>query len=361
MKRNIVIVLLMAIGLASCSKSNQFNVNVSLKNADDNTMIYLRKIVDNKTVVIDSVLFQNEVATLTAPKDETKLLYSIKVKGMRGSMLFFPENQDVTVVGAIDNPTDVEILGGEAQALYNEYNKGFNAFNLQLRDLYSKMEDAYNNNDSVLMESISQQGNEIMKQQGDYTENFIQEHKDHFVGHYVLDEKKQDYTLEELKEAVAGFTTDDLYTKDLNDYIAKLENLAIGKPFIDFTLQTVEGEDVTLSEYIKGNKLTLVDFWASWCGPCRAENPVVLAAYNRYHEKGFEVLGVSIDQDATAWQNAVNADQLPWTHVRDAEAKVSEDYLIYYIPSNLLLDENGIIVEKNLRGEKLEEALSSRL
>ena len=116
-----------------------------------------------------------------------------------------------------------------------------------------------------------------------------------------------------------------------------------------------------LSEYVKGAKLTLVDFWASWCGPCRGENPHVVAAYNQYHDKGFNVLGVSLDQDVNAWLKAVADDQLTWTQVRDAENKVSELYLIYYIPSNLLIDENGIIIEKNLRGEQLEAALSSRL
>lgn len=361
MKQHIALVLLIALGLASCSKQQNFNVNVSLKNADDNTMIYLRKIVDNKTEVVDSAIFLNEAATLVAPKDDAQMLYSLKVKGMRGSMVFFPENKDVTVVGDIKNTQDVEILGGDAQTKFNEYNKGYFAYNQQLMDLYSQMEDAVLRGDSAFMENLNEKGNEIMEQQGEYTKNFIKQYKDHFLGHYLLDEKKQDYTLEELKEAVADFTNESLYSKDLNDYIAKLESISVGKPMIDFTLHTADGTEVTLSEYIKGNKLTLVDFWASWCGPCRAENPYVLEAYNNYHEKGFNVLGVSLDQDANAWLKAVEEDQLPWTHVRDEEAKASELYLIYYIPSNVLIDENGVIVEKNLRGEKLEEALSSRL
>lgn len=361
MKRNILFILLFAIGFASCTNQKIFHVNVSLENADDNTMIYLRKIVDNKTEVIDSAIFNNETVTLTAPKEDAQRLYSLKIKGMRGSMSFFPENQDITVVGDIKNPTMVEILGGEAQTLYNEYNKGLNNFNLQIKELYNQMDEAYANNDSVLIEQINQQGNEIMENQEAYTQQFIEQHKDHFVSHYIFDGKKQDYTLEELKEAVAGFTTESLYTKDLNDYIAKMESIAVGNPFVDFTLKTVDDEEVTLSEYLKDNKLTLVDFWASWCGPCRQENPFVRAAYNAYHDKGFNVLGVSMDQDIDAWQQAIANDTLPWTHVRDEEGTASQIYLIYYIPSNILIDENGIIVEKNLRGEDLEKALASRL
>ena len=353
-------VLLIALGLASCTKK-QFTVNVSMQNADDNTMIYLRKIVDHKTVVIDSANFSNETVVLKAPFDDAQMLYSIKVKDMRGSMTFFPENKDVTVVGDITNPKAVEILGGEAQTLYNEYNKGLNEFNMRIMELYNQMDEAYSNNDSVLMDQISEQGNMIMEEQSKYTKDFVQQHKDHFVGHYIIDEQKQDYPIEDLKEMVASFTTESLYTKDLNEHIAKLETVAVGKPFLDFTLKTVDGQEVALSEYVKGNKLTLVDFWASWCGPCRQENPFVLAAYNAYHDKGFNVLGVSMDQDVDAWQKAITNDQLPWTHVRDEEGVASEMYLIYYIPSNLLIDENGIIVEKNLRGEDLEKALASRL
>lgn len=360
MKRNIALALLVALGLASCTK-NTFNVNVSLQNADDNTMIILRKVVDNQTIGIDSVNFKNETAVLTAPKDDPQTLYTIKIKGMRGTMAFFPENKDVTVVGDLNNPKDVEILAGKAQGKYNDYNHGINDFSLQIKDLYTKFDEAVAKDDTTMMKEISAQGDEIMKKQSEFTDNFIEQNKDHFIGHYILDEKKQDYSIDELKEIVAGFPNESLYTKDLQKYIEKMDKVSVGKPYIDFTLKTNEGQDVTLSEYCKGSKLTLVDFWASWCGPCRGENPNVVAAYEKYREQGFNVLGVSLDQDVAAWQKAVADDKLPWTQVRDTDGKVSEQYLIYYIPSNLLIDENGIIVEKNLRGEQLEEALRSRL
>lgn len=360
MKRNIVLALLIVLGLASCTK-NTFKVNVSLQNADESTMIILRKVVDNQAVSIDSVYFKNETAVLTAPKDDPQRLYTIRIKGMRGTMAFFPENNDVTVVGDLNNPKNVEILAGKAQDKYNEYNRSINDFNLQIMDLYGKYEEAVANNDTVTMKTIDQQGDEIMAQQMEYIHNFIEQHKDNFIGHYILDEKKQDYSVDELKQIMAEFPNESLYTKDLQQYIEKMDKVSVGKPYIDFTLQTNEGQDVTLSEYCKGSKLTLVDFWASWCGPCRGENPNVVAAYEKYHEQGFNVLGVSLDQDVNAWQKAVVDDKLPWTQVRDTDGKVSELYLIYYIPSNLLIDENGTIVEKNLRGEKLEEALRSRL
>ncbi len=360
MKHHLLIAALLLLGFASCEKNN-FNVNINLKNADEQTMIYLRKIVDNQTVVIDSATFQNETAVLTAPKDNEQLLYSIKVKGKRGSMEFFPENQDVTVVGDLDNPRDVEILGGETQTRYNEYRKGLNELDRQINGLYARREEAMNNGDTALLETINQEGNALMEQQSEYKKNYLKENGQHYLAHFILDGMKQDYPLADLKEMKGFFVSESIYSKDLDDYIAKLESLEVGHPLVDFTLPTADNQEIVLSEYVKGAKLTLVDFWASWCGPCRGENPVVVAAYEKYHDKGFNVLGVSLDQDANAWQQAVEKDGLTWTQVRDTEGKAAEQYLIYYIPSNLLIDENGIIVEKNLRGEKLEATLSSRL
>ena len=200
-----------------------------------------------------------------------------------------------------------------------------------------------------------------MEQQDSFRDDYIKAHPDSFVTHYILDGVKQDYPLNELKDLVGSFTTESIYKDDLNDYITKLERLEVGQPFIDFTLMTKDNTELVLSEIIAQNKLTLVDFWASWCGPCRRENPVVKAAYEQFHELGFDVIGVSVDQDEAAWLQAVEEDQLPWTHVRDTENTVSEDYMIYYIPSNFLFDQDGNMVAKGLRGEDLAAKLAELL
>lgn len=364
MKKYLVLLLALALGFASCEKKvtvSTFNVSVNLTNADENTMIYLKKMVDNRPVTVDSATFTEEMAVLTDSIGDPQMLYMLKVKGMRGSMQFFPENQDVTVTGDLQNPKEVVIMGAEAQNQFNAYNEGDNAILNQINDLYEKMDVAYSENDSIMMEQLSAQGDSIMQVRKDYQENFIKENGGSFVAHYILNSLKQDYLLAELKEARAAFTTESLYTKELDDYIAKQEAIEIGQPFIDFTLQTVEGESVNLAERIAANKVTMIDFWASWCGPCRHENPVVKAAYEKYHEMGFDVVAISVDRDEAAWLKAVEADALPYTQVRDVDNSVSENYLIYYIPSNFLFDQEGKIIAKGLRGEELEAKLAEFL
>ena len=360
MKKYVLFLFAVVLGLTACNQNKSFKVNVGLTNGNEKT-VYLQKYVDNVPVTIDSAVIADDQAVLTAPVDDPQLLYALKVKGKRGSMPFFADNKDVTFVGDMNNPQAVEIIASETQAELDAYNDQLKAFDTQIRDLYAVMQQAFADNDSLKMDSLNKVGTALMEQQDSFRDDYIKAHPNSFVTHYILDGVKQDYPIDQLKEMVGTFTTKSIYRDHLNDYIAKQERLDVGQPFIDFTLKTNEGNEVVLSKIIPQNKLTLVDFWASWCGPCRKENPVVKAAYEQFHGLGFGVIGVSVDQDEAAWLRAVEEDQLPWTQVRDSENKVSEDYMIYYIPSNFLFDETGKMVAKGLRGEDLTAKLSELL
>lgn len=136
----------------------------------------------------------------------------------------------------------------------------------------------------------------------------------------------------------------------------------MGTQFLDVKEADTNGRLHKLSKYAGRGKWVLVDFWASWCGPCRAEMPNVVAAYKKYHDKGFEIVGFSFDVDKEAWKNAIESWDMPWIHLSDLkgwESVAGQVYGIQGIPDNVLIDPDGIIVARDLRGAELEEKLST--
>jgi len=152
------------------------------------------------------------------------------------------------------------------------------------------------------------------------------------------------------------------FGKSIYSFLSLSKNIQIGDRFVDFTMPNIRGENISLSDY--KNKYVLLDFWGSWCGPCRAENPNLVKTYREFRDKGFDILGVSVEANKKWWGDAMQKDSISWESVSDLKGQDNEAVLIYGIdhyPANFLIDPGGVIIAKDLRGDALRNKLAELL
>lgn len=275
----------------------------------------------------------------------------------------FMENAHVTIRGNADSLEHLQIKGSKTQAEYDAYQTSVADITKQQHALYDKYESV--KNDEAAKAAWEKQLDALSEQKRGRTARYIAAHPNSVVSLNMVAEAasmgeyaKVNTLYQQLSPAMKQTHTG----TELAERLEVLRKSAVGQHFMDFTQNDVNGKPVKLSDF-KG-KYVLLDFWASWCGPCRAENPNVLKNYNQFKDKNFTVVGVSLDESDAKWKEAIAHDNMPWMELSDLKGwknEVAAQYGIRAIPSNFLIDPNGIIIAKDLRGAALEEKLTAVL
>lgn len=280
-------------------------------------------------------------------------------------LAFYVENVPVRIKGDANTPEEIRITGGKIQEEVNVLRAEKQVLRKKERLLNNAYQKAKAAKDAAAIADLGSQMDQLAKELAEKDKAFIAKYPKNPLNLDLISDMSYAAEYSELN-ALFQSLDENLKTSEEGQEFAKklavLQKGSNGQKMIDFTQNDMEGKPLHFSSF-KG-KYVLVDFWASWCGPCRIENPNVLKAYQQFKDKGFTVLGISLDNNADKWKQAVTKDKLPWTQVSDLkgwENEVSAYYGVQGIPANYLVNPEGIIVAKNLRGQALIDKLKELL
>lgn len=362
MKKLILAFLGIAV-LISCTTQKKETSNFSINGTitgDYAGKAYLYKRDAGEWIKLDSATVQNGSFDFKGTIDFPELYY-VTLKGENYYAPVFVEKSQITFKSSMDDFQHPEITGSASQDEFNAFQEKANAYNDQMNDAWQSVKAARNEGNKENEAKFEAAYNTADSAYKQFILNYAMEHDTSVVGAYEVLRNAYYYDEKELEPVVNKFDQSirqASYVQKLADRVNVMKRVAVGQPAVDFTMNDTSDQPIILSSLY--GKYLLVDFWASWCGPCRRENPNVVATYNEYKDKGFDILGVSFDDDKAKWLDAIKADKLDWHQVSDLKGWGNEAgklYAINSIPSNILLDPKGTIIAKNLRGEDLKNKL----
>ncbi|HUP13211.1 MAG TPA: TlpA disulfide reductase family protein [Niastella sp.] len=311
---------------------------------------------------LDSAVVKNGVFTFKGHVKEPAVAM-IFTKNFKVKIDLYIENTNITVAGDADARFTYSVTGTGTVKEYEQLNQRFMDNRRRTIALYEKAYELKKSGDSIAAGKIQAQADSQYHWEYTYRHEYIAAHPKSYISAFELLSYTTTITLRnsiKLYDGLDAAIKASDVGKEIAGRIALLSKVEEGKPAQEFTQTTPDGKSVTLASY-KG-RYVLVEFWASWCGPCRAENPNLLKQYELYNKKGFDILSVSLDKDKEQWLKAVEKDALPWTHVSDLkgwENEVAVLYGIRAVPASFLIDPAGKIVATGLRGETLNKKLET--
>ena len=325
----------------------------------------LQRRVESEFQTIDSSAINNGAFTFNGNIESPEMCY-IHISDTLPYIRLFVENSEILVEAHIDSLRNPVILGSSSQDLLSVYNKRIQPVEERLQETYRAYREAYQAGDTMNAKSLETKFDQIAEEQKKESLGFVRENSRSVVSSYLVwGTLAYDMDVAELEDISRVFSPEirnSIYVQQIDDYINTLKKVDIGQPFSDIALPDTTGQIRKLSDLT--GKLILIDFWASWCGPCRRENPNVVSLYNEYKNNNFEIFGVSLDENKQKWEKAIVDDRLTWYHVSDLRgwgSKGAKLYGVRSIPHTVLIDDKGKIIAKNLRGDDLRKKIKELL
>ncbi len=327
--------------------------------------VFLSRYEKGRFTDLDSTWMQDGRFAFRLAEAYPECLY-IRLGNTRGAIPLIIETGTIRVLGRFDSIPEFDVAGTPSNGILTRYRKENHALENRQREIIREYETCLPATDSLRMAALQAEYVRTERNKRDLLHRYVTAHKGTYAAAYLLttaDTHGFTHTrMDSLLNLLDPALPENAFVEALRERRNTLEKTAVGKPAPDFTLPRADGTPLSLSS-LRG-KCVLLDFWASWCKPCRRENPRMAALYRKYRDKGFTILGVSLDEDPAAWAAAVKADGLIWPQLSDGkgfDTEAARSYGVVAIPHTVLIDTAGVIRGQMLFGDELDRRIADLL
>lgn len=359
--------------LAACENENKgYQISGTVQNAPDGQKVIVSELNDSNTQVIpiDTAEVKDGKFELDLPEKEAPTISFLTIEGTRGNVVYIADNTPIEFTVYPDSIYSSEFSGGKDNAVLTSYLANVRDVSRRMNENRNSLREAMMNRDSVAILNLQAYEKQAFEEDKKEKAEIIEANPNSIVSVMILQDMLNStaYSSSELiefYEQLSPEVKEMPLAQTVKTRLDKMSKTDVGSKAPEFSAPTPEGEQLALNEVL--GKVTLIDFWASWCKPCRVENPNIVDVYNKYHDQGFEIIQVSLDRPGQKdkWVQAIEDDNLEeWHHVSNLQFwqdPVAVEYGIRAIPAAFLLDENGKIIARDLRGDALGEKVGEVL